>query len=559
MEHPERAVPAARSGTDAVTALDLVVTDAGAGLRHRLLPAGPAMRLAAALATRPATVLRRGAALAATLGGIGLGVAGPTPSGPRYAHPAWRQNPLLRRAAQAHEAATGAAVGLLDDAGLRPADRARLGSAVELASGALAPSTTPLNPLAWRAAADTRGASAVRGLRRLARDVATPPRLPATADRDAFEIGTDLAATPGAVVLRTPVLELIQYLPQTRYVREVPLLVVPPLLNRYYVADLAPGRSLVEHLVRGGQQVFAISWRNPDAEHAGWDLDTYGRGVLDAMDACERITRTDRTAIAALCAGGVVTAMLLAHLAAVGSQDRVATVTFAATLLDQRVRGGVPPDESGLRAAVAASARAGYLDGRSLAGALAWQLPDDLVWGPAVRGYLCGTAPEPSQLRHWGADTTRLTAGAHRDLVDLALSGGLGTPGTAVMLGTPVDLSKVDRDTYVVAGATDPLVDWPACYRTTALLGGESRFVLAEGSHVAAVTDPPPRIAVSPAASPDPQRWLEAASERAGSWWQDLLGWLRERSGDEREAAPELGGRGLYALHPAPGTYVSRP
>jgi polyhydroxyalkanoate synthase len=241
---------------DVATGLDMLLTDGALGPLRRLLPAASGLRMAASLAARPTTVVRRGAGFAAELAKIGLGSSevSPHPKDKRYTHPAWSQNPVLRRAVQAHLAASGAATELVEDAELGWADHERLRFAVGNLSDALAPSNSVLNPAAWRAAVDTHGASVVRGVRNLVADLATTPRVPSMVEPDAFEVGKDLAVTPGAVVLRTPVFELIQYQPQTPRVRELPLLLVPPTINKYYVADLAPGRSIVEHLVQGGQQ-----------------------------------------------------------------------------------------------------------------------------------------------------------------------------------------------------------------------------------------------------------------------------------------------------------------
>jgi polyhydroxyalkanoate synthase len=309
-----------------------------------------------------------------------------------------------------------------------------------------------------------------------------------------------------------------------------------------------------------------MSWRNPNAEHAGWNLDTYGQAVLDAMDACERITRVSRTALLALCSGGLITAMLLAHLAAIGQQERVAAVALAVTVLDQaNTSTSAPLDEATALAATKASAAKGYLDGRALAEVFAWLRPNDLIWNYWVNNYLQGRAPEPCDILYWNADTTRMTAGLHRDFIDIALHNTLVTPGAANMLGTPVDLSRVDRDAYLVAGIADPLCTWQSCYRTTQLIGGSSRFVLSMSGHVASVLIPPGgrtagfAVTSAPVRAQRPDeadRWLATADIEPGSWWPDLLDWLGERSGGLRDAPPELGGRGLHALHPAPGEYV---
>ncbi len=542
---------------DVATGLDLLLADGAHGPLRRMLPAASGLRMAASLAGRPLRTARRGVGLAAELARIGLGrsAVAPHPSDRRYTDPAWSENPLLRRLVQAHIAASDTISGLVSDAELDWADHQHVRFAVELLADTLAPSNTLLNPVAWRAAIDTRGESVVRGARRLVTDLASPPRVPSMVEPDAFEVGTDLAATPGAVVLRTPVFELIQYLPQTEAVHDVPLLIIPPTINKYYLADLAPGRSIVESLVRGGQQVFGISWRNPDAEHAAWGMDTYGGAILDAMDACERITRTDRTSLMAFCSGATITAMLLAHLAGIGAQERVATVTFAVSVLDQGTVGALL-DPVTARTAVAASQKQGYLDGRTLAAVFAWLRPNELIWKYWVHSYLRGEAPTPFDVLFWNADTTRMTAGLHRDLLALALTNALVTPGAASMLGTPVDLSTIDRDVYVIAGIADHLCAWQSCYRTTQLLGGASRFVLSTSGHITSVVDPPESFRVAHTTPADPLHWLAAATTEQSSWWTDHLGWLTERSGDVRDAPPELGGRGLHAIAPAPGNYV---
>jgi polyhydroxyalkanoate synthase subunit PhaC len=566
-EHPERRSPrnpARDTATDVAAGLDAPHPRAARWPG----PAAPGIRLAAALAGRPLAVARRSAGLAAELARIGLGrsALAPAADDPRYAHPAWRENPVLRRAVQVHLAASATAQELVGDARLDRADEEHVRAAVDAVADALAPSNTPLNPAAWRAVTDSGGPSAVVGARRLVTDLAATPRVPATVEPGAFDVGTDVAATPGAVVLRTPVFELLQYLPQTETVLDVPLVVVPPVRGRYYLADLAPDRSIVEHLVRGGQQVFAVSWRNPDASHAGWDLDTYGHAVLDAMDAAEHIARTPRTSLMAFGSGGTITAMLLAHLAAIGAQERVASVTFAATVLDRKDTGA---DQAAAMAALGASERTGLLDGRRLGHELARLAPEAFVWPYWVRSYLSGEPPPASDVQFWNADTTRVPTGLHRDLVDVALRGALAVPGATSLLGTPLDLAKVDRDCYVVAGAGDRAAPWPDVYRTTRLLGGSSRFVLADGGQLASLVSPPgdtsasfrsaaPATSATTAGGP-PHGWIALTAAEHGSWWDDHLRWLTARTGPLRDAPPELGGRGLHALAPAPGDYVLAP
>jgi poly(3-hydroxyalkanoate) synthetase len=381
-------------------------------------------------------------------------------------------------------------------------------------------------------------------------------------EADAFEVGEDLAVTPGAVVLRTDVFELIQYTPQTAKVREVPLLVVPPTINKYYVIDLAPDRSLVEHLVRGGQQVFVISWRNPDARHADWDLDTYGRAILEAMTACEKISRRDRTSVLGICSGGMISSMLMAHLADIGELDRVASFSLMVTVLDQQ-RAGVTSALLSHKAAAAstrASREKGYLDGRALAEVFAWLRPNDLIWNYWVNNYLMGHAPKAFDILYWNADPVRMTAGMHRDFMDLALRNALVEPGAATMLGSSLDLGTIDRDTYVVAGIADHLCKWESCYQTTQLFGGETKFVLSTSGHIAAMVNPPgnPKASYQTATDnpADAAAWLSAAHKVRGSWWDDYVGWLDDHGGEQRAKPRKLGNATYEPLCDAPGTYI---
>ncbi|MGY1732170.1 PHA/PHB synthase family protein [Geodermatophilus sp. SYSU D01045] len=552
--------------SEAVMGLDMVLVDGARGpLRRMVPPARTVARLGASLARRPETVVRTGGDLVRELGRIAVGRSevAPSPKDRRFADPAWTGNPFLRRTMQAHIAAAQAAARLVEDADLDWQDDERIRFTLTNVVDALAPSNVPfLNPLALKAVIDTGGRNAVSGLRRMVSDLVSPPRVPSMVEPDAFTVGEDLAVTPGAVVLRTDVFELIQYRPTTETVRAVPLLMVPPTINKYYITDLAPGRSIVEHYVAAGQQVFMISWRNPDERHADWGLDAYGQAVLDAMDAAQRITGSERVALQAFCSGGIVTAMVLAHLAATGRLDRVAAASFAVTVLDWARAGTVSAlmDPEAVRDATEKSRRKGYLDGAMLAEVFAWLRPNDLVWNYWVNNYLQGRPPAAFDILFWNADTTRMSAALHRDFIEVAVGNSLTEPGRATMLGTPVDLSAVDVDAYVTAGIADHLCPWQACYRTTQLLGGDTRFVLSTNGHIASLVNPPgnPKstFQVAPDTPADPEEWLSRATKEKGSWWPDFMSWLGERSGDEVPAPESLGSAELPVLGEAPGTYV---
>src|SRR3954453_15255260 len=277
-EKPRSAPPSQEpppEASEAVMGLDMVLVDGARGPLRRLVPpARTTLNFAKGLAGKPDVVGKRAGYLVRELGRIGAGRSEVEPNkrDKRFADPAWTGNPLLRRVMQAHIATAQTAAKLVDDADLDWQDDERIRFTLTNVVDALAPSNTPINPLLWKAIIDTGGSSAVRGIRRMVAALTSPPRVPSMIDPDAFAVGTDLAVTPGAVVLRTPVFELIQYTPTTSEVLKTPLLLVPPTINKYYVLDLAPGRSLVEHLLAAGQQVFVVSWRNPGVRQADWGL-----------------------------------------------------------------------------------------------------------------------------------------------------------------------------------------------------------------------------------------------------------------------------------------------
>jgi polyhydroxyalkanoate synthase subunit PhaC len=557
--------PGLFTDADAASALDLLLSDAALGVARRFLPSSSTARFALGLARRPAVVAQRGASLASALASIvaGRSAIAPGRRDRRFADPAWTSNPLLSRTVQAYLAWAGTVESLLADAELDWRDTERMRFVLSNLIDAVAPSNNPLlNPVAWKALTDSRGGSALRGLRSLVSDLSTAPRVPSMVAPDAFEVGRDLAVTPGAVVARSDICELIQYEPVTSSVYRFPLLIVPPMINKFYITDLAPGRSMIEYLVGQGHQVFVISWRNPDARHRDWDLDSYGAAIAQALGAACSICQAPQVSVCALCSGGIAAAMLAAHLSAVGKLGELATLCLGVTVLDQAQAGTAAAmiDRRTAAMAMAASRSRGYLDGRSLAEVFAWLRPNDLIWNYWVNNYLQGLPPPPFDILYWNADTTRLPAAVHRDFIELALANALTKPDEATMLGSPVDLSKVDIDSYVVAGIADHLCPWQSCYRSTQLLGGTSRFVLSTSGHIASMVNPPTNpkstFQTGPDSPPEPRDWLRAAHTVPGSWWPDYAAWLAERSGGLRDRPPDLGGEGFPPLQSAPGSYV---
>jgi polyhydroxyalkanoate synthase len=496
---------------------------------------------------------------------VGRSDVGPGKGDRRFADSAWQRNPFFRRVMQAYLVEDRAAHSVIDNVDLDAKSRTRAHFAMSLLTEAAAPTNNLLtNPNAMAKAVQTRGQSLVAGARNLAHDLRHNGGMPSQVDARPFAVGRNLAVTPGHVVHRTDLFELIQYEETTPRVHQRPLVVVPPQINKYYITDLAPGRSLVESTVAAGVPYFTLSWRNPTAEHRDWSLETYADAVLEAIRVACDIAGSDDANAVGLCAGGVTLAALLGHLAATSESDLVHSATFLVAGLDTRTETTVTALASrrAVEAARARSLRAGVLSGDDMAKVFAWLRPNDLVWNYWVNNYLLGENPPAFDILYWNNDTTRLSAGLHSDFLDLYLTNGL-VEGTLEVLGTPVDLGKVVCDTFVVAGYTDHLIPWDGAYRTTQLLGGESEFVLSTGGHIQAILNPLDNPRSSYLAADElpatAAAWRDSATQVSGSWWLRWHDWLRARSGPTRPRRKRVGNQEHAAVDAAPGRYVHLP
>lgn len=549
---------------DFAAPLDQLLAQAALGPSAFMMPISSGMRYLDALRQRPDAVSGRIVGLAGELVQIATGTSDrePTRGDRRFADPAWTENPFLKRIVQSYLATGEVAEALVEDAPLEWRDAERVKIAVSNVVSAASPSNTLLNPLALKAAIDTGGKSLIDGSTNLLRDLSSSPRVPTMVDPEAFTVGVDLAVTPGAVVHRTEMFELIQYTPQTKTVHAVPLLVIPPTINKYYALDLAPGRSLMEYLVQQGQQSFVISWRNPDARHRDWGFDAYAAAIIEAFNAVAAISGVNSAHAVATCSGGLLGCLAAAHRAALQQIDRLASASLLVTMIDQSNAGAAGSflDETTARVAIQKSEREGYLDGRDLAEVFAWLRPNDLIWNYWVNNYLQGKTPPKFDILFWNADTTNMPAALHRDFIEAAVGNKWVKPGAITVLGTPIDLGKISVDSYVVAGSADHICPWANCYRSAQLLGGKTRFVLSSNGHIAALVNPPDNPKSSYRASDDTTQdadgWLASATVTQGSWWPDYAGWLAARSGDKVPAPKTLGNDEYQPLDPAPGTYV---
>ena len=518
------------------------------------------------MARSPGVVFRQEVGLLGELARIvaGRSELAPAAHDRRFADPAWKESPGYRALAQAYLAWGQALERFIDEVGLDKRDAERARFVVSLVVDAMAP-TNSLggNPAALKKLLDTGGASLVRGLENLVTDLARNGGLPAQVDARQFAVGRNLATTTGAVVYRSPVMELIQYRPVCAQVHARPLLIAPPQINKFYVFDLAPAKSIVQLALKGGLQTFAISWKNPTRAESHFGLDTYVAALEEAADAMRDITGAGEVNIWGSCSGGITTSAFLAHLAARGER-KIHSATVAVCVLDMAVAqastAGMFVTPETILAAKAASQLAGVLDGQELARMFAWMRPNDLVWNYWVNNYLLGNAPPAFDVLYWNSDSTRLAARLHADFLDLVDANPFVHPGLLRVRGTAIDMRRVDLDSYVLAGVTDHITPWQGCYRTAKLYGKRATFVLSNSGHIQSLLNPPgnPKACfwTNPALEESAQAWLHNAAKHQGSWWPHWLEWIKARSGDLREAPAGLGNQAHPPLCAAPGAYV---
>lgn len=482
---------------------------------------------------------------------------------PRFMDPAWHLNPLYRRGLQAYLACQSQLLEWVEQSSLPADDRARARFLCLQLSNALAPSNTLFNPQVLKECFDTGGLSLVRGATQLLDDLRHNQLLPRQVDSTAFRLGDNLATTPGAVVYRNEVLELIQYRAQTHEQHAVPLMIVPPQINKFYIFDLSPQKSFVQYCLANGLQTFMVSWRNPDSRHREWGLSSYVQALSQAFDACRAIGGAAQVSLLGACAGGLTSAALQGHLQARRKLQQVASASYLVSLLDNRIESQplLFLDEETLEAAKRRSYQRGVLDGREMTRIFAWMRPNELIWNYWINNYLLGRQPPAFDILHWNNDNTRLPAALHGELIDLFKHNPLARPGALEVCGTPLDLSKVDVDSFSVGGITDHITPWEAVYRSALLLGGKRRFVLANSGHVQSIINPPgsnpkAHFQESDYRESDPRAWFAQAEQRPGSWWPEWLSWLQARSGPLQPARPVLGSERYPELDEAPGRYV---
>ncbi|MEM9621939.1 MAG: alpha/beta fold hydrolase [Pseudomonadota bacterium] len=481
----------------------------------------------------------------------------------RFADAAWFENPLFKRLGQGYLAWARSLDNWLDASGLEGMQYERARFVLDAAKDILAPMNTLLgNPEALRQARETRGQSVMQGIRNLLDDLRHNHGYPAAADRHAFKVGKDVAATPGAVVFRNELFELIQYQPATDTVVDAPLLYVFSQVNRFYLGDLTPDRSMFKKLLNAGIPVFAVSWRNPQVEHRDWNLDTYAEGVIHAISVMRDVTGADKVNLMGLCAGGLTAAAAAGALQARGD-DWVNTLSLFVNVLDNRPEDsdfGLFVSERSVQAQKQMTRVQGLFNEKNVFEMFAMLRWEENVMGFLRSNYLLGEEPLKHPLLFWSIDYTRLPAGLHSAFLDLSLDNKLAKRDMRV-LGQRVDLSKIDYPVYIMAGSTDHITPWKACYRSTQLFDTDLLFVLTNQNHTQTISsrDDNKHLKhwIGSRYPKDPEKWLDQVEEHDGSWIPHWIDWLREKSPAEEIAAPtEFGGKNYPEIDPAPGRYV---
>jgi polyhydroxyalkanoate synthase subunit PhaC len=547
-----------------------------AGLLARLDPADlgqSLLRVLGRAAQHPAEVAaawaRYGAALAAlgpaaTARLFGSRAAPPVPANPgdrRFADPAWESHPGYFAVRQAYLATER----LVHDVLAAGRGDPLTDQKAQLASGFVMDAAAPTNflatnPAALKRAFDTGGASVLAGARNFASDLIGNGGRPHQVDTSSFELGRNLAATPGQVVFRNDLMELIQYAPQTDQVRGIPLLASPPWINKYYVMDLSPGRSFIEWAVQHRRTVFAISYRNPDTSMSGMTLDDYLiHGPRTALDVICDITGSATVDIVGLCLGGALTAMLAAYLADTGD-GRIGSITLLNTLLDYSEPGvlGAFSDERTVSRLEAKMTQAGVMEGSTMAATFDVLRANDLIFNYVVSNWLMGQRPPAFDILAWNADSTRLPAAMHSFYLRSLYVHNRLARGDLELAGTLLSLADVKSDTYIVGAVNDHIVPWASSYKAARLLGGIVRYVLSSGGHIAGIVNPPGPKSWYEAGGrhpKDPLAWRESAQRHDGSWWEDWATWADVRAG-QLGPPPSMGSERYRALGPAPGGYV---
>ncbi len=550
----------------------------GSDLMGRLDPLSlfrPVLRTAVSAASQPdklAGVMARAAGemIRATTAATVRAIGGTSSYQPehgkdrRFDDPAWTGNAGYWWLREIYHDWEQSLLEIVRDTNTPPAVKQKAEFAMQLLIDACAPTNfIPGNPAVIKKALDTGGLSLAKGARNFIHDLRTNRGAPRQVVPGVHTVGTDMATTPGKVVFRNDMMELIQYAPSTPEVHEIPLLFSPPWINKYYIMDLAPGRSLVQWAVDHGHTAFMISYRNPDETMRHVKMDDYLiSGPIAALEVVRNITGAEKVNLLGLCLGGTLTMATLAYLDAVGL-DLINSATFLNTLIDFSEPGllGVFTDEASIRRLERTMKRTGFLPKEDMQRSFNLLRTNDLIWNYAVSSWLMGEEPPTFDLLSWNNDSTRMPAEMHTFYLRSCYVENELARGVMELAGQRLDLGKVDQDLYFLSAEQDHIAPWRSSYAGAVLPGGKVRFVLSNSGHIAGIVNPPSpksvhRVVEGNQPLPaDPDDWLAIAATHRMTWWEDWAPWIAARAGGMRKP-PRMGSRKYRPITDAPGTYV---
>jgi polyhydroxyalkanoate synthase len=519
----------------------------------------------ASVVTRTAGEMLRATAAAAVRAAGGTSAYAPKHGKDRrFSDPAWSSNAGYWWLREIYHDWEESLLEIVRDTNTSPAIKQKAAFAVQLMIDAVSPSNFVLgNPAVIKKALDTGGLSLAKGARNFVHDLRTNRGVPRQVVAGAHTVGEDMAITPGKVVFRNDLMELIQYAPSTAEVHEIPLLFSPPWINKYYIMDLAPGRSLVQWAVDHGHTAFMISYRNPDEQMRHVKMDDYLiSGPIAALEVVRNITGAEKANLLGLCLGGTLTMATLAYLDAIG-MDLINSATFLNTLIDFSEPGllGVFTDEASIRRLEKTMKRTGFLPKEDMQRSFNLLRTNDLIWNYAVSSWLMGEEPPVFDLLSWNNDSTRMPAEMHAFYLRSCYVKNELARGVMELAGQLLDLEKVDQDLYFLSAEQDHIAPWRSSYAGALLPSGDVRFVLSNSGHIAGIVNPPSPKSIHhvlerdeplPA---DADEWLAAATVHPVTWWEDWAKWIGARAGGMRKS-PRMGSRKHRPIADAPGTYV---
>lgn len=490
----------------------------------------------------------------------------PDPKDKRFMDPAWTFNPFFKAGAQYYLAVQKGVKSWIEDLELDALERDRANFISQMVIDALAPTNTLIgNPTAQKRLVDSGGLSLIKGLKNAYDDMVNNDMMVSQVNKKPFKLGENIAISKGNVVYRDEIMELVQYAPTTDEVYAIPQLTIPPQINKMYLNDITPEKSVVKWQCDNGIQPFVISWRNPQDEHGIWGMSDYVDGVIRALDVIQEITGSDKVNVSGACSGGQTMSVMLSKLAAAGD-DRIGCITMMVCVLEPKsgdTEASSMVSHNGIALAKQRAAKKGVIEGSSLARGFAWLRPNDLIWNYVVNNYLMGDDPPAFDILFWNADATNLSGSLMSDFLDLFEANAYAEPGKFEIAGHTLDLTKVKGDMFILGGTTDHITPWQACYRSTQLFGGKNiEFILSQAGHMQSILNPPGnpkakywRYTKGGKPPKDVKEWMKGTEETAGSWWPYWIEWLQARAG-KKVKAQAVGSKKHPAMEAAPGLYV---